>query len=85
MPDELEAWLLDGSDLVAEEMGSGQGWNSTSHTLTARTPSITWKNHGTPNGGRNIQQVWTNIRAGEKVGMGGWRGNADILSLTLLL
>ena len=32
LPDECEAWLSDGSDLVAEEMEFGQGWNSPSHT-----------------------------------------------------
>ena len=29
---ESEAWLLDGSDLVAEEMKFGLEWNSTSTT-----------------------------------------------------
>ena len=32
LPDECEAWFPDGSDLVAKEMGFGQGWNSTSTT-----------------------------------------------------
>ena len=32
MPDECEALLPDGLDLMAEEMGFGQGWNSPSHT-----------------------------------------------------
>ena len=32
LPDECEAWLPDGSVLVAEEMGSGLGWNSPYHT-----------------------------------------------------
>ena len=29
LPDECEAWLPDDSDLVAEEMRFGLGWNST--------------------------------------------------------
>ena len=33
LPGECEAWLSDGSDLVAEEMGLGQGWNCPSTTL----------------------------------------------------
>ena len=32
MPDECEAWLSDGTDLVAEEMEFGQGWNSPTPT-----------------------------------------------------
>ena len=35
MRDECEAWLSDGSDLVAEEMEFGLGWNSLSPTKLA--------------------------------------------------
>ena len=37
MPDECETWLLDDSDLVAEEIRFGLGWNSTSTTKVTNT------------------------------------------------
>ena len=40
MLDECEAWVPDGSDLVAEEMEFGQGWNSPFHTSAKNMYSL---------------------------------------------
>ena len=39
MPNECEAWLPDGSDLVAEEMWFVLGWNSTTTTVASSSPA----------------------------------------------